>query len=927
MGLYSWQNAAGNAALSRHWSVLADNFRTGKESHGPVYAQQRSSVAGGQGDWAIRLDETRLPLISLSARASECPSLVGQYAAIFVPDLKMGPTSRVIEVEGKTLRVWDSPFSSRNIGIPFDAEAWTSAIVRNGRELPVSRMRAFGSHPFFGVAYDFDYTEFTEPIGDHGHRCVLAPYVPLYAMHLNRKDGETTLDGVYMCWRPIIARAVEQEGGVAFDYTAMVLPDYHVFEIGTLAGGETTAGDQVVIDGRGFVVDAGLARQRLGDTAGTHFCCAVISSGISVLQFPHVVTDPDSSVCGTIEPIGVWANATSTYSPQYSISWLMGLMVASPVGECAAFEWSYPDNGKLVHLAHAAGAATTPPFPPHELSFIRNSLPRSDEWGEWANSLYPFTPHVNAVQTLEGPKSIHDELPDLRRKTPIYALRQHPENPGDWPSVEPYPERDVFARTASLQSWARTDCLSPYSSESPTLLRKNEDDAMVICGKRVNSVKIKFEPYEPEEFTALTGVAPVSTDGVPVLFGNISPYDIRFSDWAEEGSNNFRFFWYETAAVAPVNPKNYDAWFEPTQTIDPPADEQNSEPLFPIKRGKATRRAVGHRDAFVGTTVPAGLLPAQLEAQIISTQVCRLNAIGLPGGSTEPSADDCVGDIASLGVAPLTGEYVAERFSVGDVPAAGYLFRFADSGQWEADRAFNYTVRLRTVEVNDEWFVPAPIPAPQNYAVKQVRTEYWSPVAVAERWSLSSDLVEIYCSLSTMLQEAGTFDPDLSFGYEDQRDAIYRDHLVFDQPRGRMANVITYTEGYEPRPALKLVVNARSAMRGTLELDVDTSSIPGNWPWSLSSSESGQVAAKVSGTAGTGNVSGEGQTKSTHHVLRTFEHQFSADDTAALLAGDSVVASTWNQPGGSPNEPHVFDYGGLARRYKVTCTLDLEDVD
>lgn len=930
MGLYDWQNAAGNAALSRHWVVLADQFRTVNESNGPVYVQRNPFAGPALGVWGIYLSETELPLVRhTSIREPEFPSLISQYGISFtivIPSRRFSYTSRVIEVEGKTLRVWDSPFDGRlQSGMPFPPPevSWTSAVIRNGRELPISRMRAKGLHGFFGVATDFDYTEFTEPLGDNGYRCVLPPYVPLYAMHLPRNDGETTLDGVYMAWRPIIARAVEPAGGAAFDYMAMVLPDYHVFEIGTLENGETTARDRIVIDGKVFFVDAGLARERLGDTDGTHFCCAVISSGISVLQFPHTVTDKDATVCAVIEPIGVWSNPESSYSPQYSIAYVMGLMIAPPVGECAAFEWSVPDHGKLAHVAHAAGAATTPPFQNPVMfgdvnlgSPARLGLPVSEEWGTWANSLYPFTPHVNAVQTLEGPKSIHDELPSLRRKTPIYALRQYP---GDWSVVEPYPEREVFARAASLQSWARTDCLSPYSSESPTLLRKNENDEMLICGKRIKSVKIKFEPYEPENVGGVqTGTEPnpdpnVLADNPSFIFPWV--WDSQFVIGGESSATHG----WQTPP---------DTWWKPTGTTFPP----DGVAIFPaaqeafIRQGRATANKVWTRDIIATQDIPAGPLSPELELLIVSTLVLRMGSINSVGGNgtAQTVAAFCNDDIP-LPVAPLSGEYELSRFSVGDVPAAGYLFRFSGSGEWDGTQEFQYNLYLPTVAINDTWELLPPYT--WLWHRKPARDAYVSPVAVTETWELSSDHAELYCSLSTVLQEAGTFDPDLSFGYGDARDDIYRDHLVFDQPRGRIANVITYTEGYEPRPALKLVVNARSAMRATLEMDVDVSGVPDSYPWSLSGAQSSKIAAKVAGTAGTGNVSGEGQTKSTHHVLRTFEHQFSADDTALLLAGESVVASTWNQPGGSPNEPHIFDYGGIARRYRVTCTLDVEDVD
>jgi hypothetical protein len=350
-----------------------------------------------------------------------------------------------------------------------------------------------------------------------------------------------------------------------------------------------------------------------------------------------------------------------------------------------------------------------------------------------------------------------------------------------------------------------------------------------------------------------------------------------------------------------------------------------------LKQGRATWNTGVASRRVATQTVPAGDLDPELEKLIVSTPLCRIGSLGTAGRSGQAQTVDAfINADISLRLAPLTGEYELGRFSVGNVAAAGYLFRCSQAGDWNVQQVFDYTLNLPGISINDTW---EPLETANWWYGKENRTNATRIVPVTETWNLSTDHIELYCALSTVLQEAGTYDPDLSFGFDDTRDSIYRNHLIFDQPKGRIASVITYTEGNEPRPALKIVLNARSSMRATLTMDVDTSGIPDSYPWSLSDAESDKIAAKVSGTAGTGNISGAQQTKSQQHVLRTFEHQFTADETESLLAGESVVASAWDQPNGSPDEPHIFDYGsgntmpGTARRYKVTYTLDVEDVE
>jgi len=266
-------------------------------------------------------------------------------------------------------------------------------------------------------------------------------------------------------------------------------------------------------------------------------------------------------------------------------------------------------------------------------------------------------------------------------------------------------------------------------------------------------------------------------------------------------------------------------------------------------------------------SILSGTFKDLLYGQILLVRGTRL---GYPNASN---------DLTGLGITKfpalppgeLRSEYALTRLS-GD---ANNIFSCATTADLSKTLAYNRYAKLQVAGDN---------------------TFYAVPVPVTEAWSLTCN-VDMRCALGVRLQEYGTFSPGPG------SNAVYDAHVQPDNPRGRFRDTIAYVDGKAPRPALNLTLNVRLPLSGTLDVTVDTSQLPGNYPFHVDANRTTFVA-----------------TESAASGVSDWFHQFSADDTQTLLAGQSVDLLTW-QTYGETDKYRYLDCGGVGRRYRVRCSL------
>ncbi|NBZ97063.1 MAG: hypothetical protein EBR40_11695, partial [Proteobacteria bacterium] len=347
--------------------------------------------------------------------------------------------------------------------------------VREGRDAACHRGRAILSTGGFSQQVGIDYEPWTDAIGFDA-RALQSRYVTALAMFVPRSGGETAWGGVYACVRPVVRRALIPQLGTEIDHTDMWLPPCDLYEIGELTNAQMVSRDRVVKPARKpgqtfLFADLGLAIRQDGDQAEMLFSC---NAGMSVLEFQFTPESRDAMLAATIDR----EDSPFSYQLSFGENYFVGLTRCpfSGLWQFRGFPLITADHGGIVHLSHFAGAASTPPY--HDVGpDVQRALPRAPEWGTWPQSMYPYTPHANAIAALEDGVRLADKYPSRVKKTPIYSVFEHA--PGD---LEMYPSREVVAFAACLQPTQFGPVYSPYTSLANNMLAKPPNNGMVVCG-------------------------------------------------------------------------------------------------------------------------------------------------------------------------------------------------------------------------------------------------------------------------------------------------------------------------------------------------------------------------------------------------------------------------------------------------------------
>jgi hypothetical protein len=949
-----WSNAAPLAACGRRW-VYAGNFRTGREIFGLPYIQpfRRGRINPfDDGPWQVRLREDRLPFAD--TLTSEFMSLIPRH----IWQLS-GGHSETIAFGDNGLRLWTVYESLINITNQY-------LEISDGRQSPNNRMKAFLRSVYSGFSSfdrprqsNRDYTDITDDL-DGWARVLQRQHYGAVVMFVPFRQGVAELSGVYACLRQVVSHPLPTAGdGAVVPYSNRRLPLCCLLEIGELNDGAYVPRDSMVIPGTSCTIDMGTGRLDLAAMSGTRLYCAAAytsnvlpfpanttmapdsPSVVAVLDFPFANNDVDAQLCGQLfgEPAEWIVRGTSFgRHSTFAAPLAFNRTPFSSIGECPASEvLNYPDHARLVRLSHFGGAPTTPPYQQLSSPQLRALVPRSEEWGAWPHSVFPFTPHIDAIFTAEGPVRLGSLDPQRLTQVPIYGLRDYDD--GGLQSVEPFPTRQVQAFTSCLESYSVAQCVTAYADNAPYLLEKPPANDMVIAGKRIKSVKVTLEPYTLDSIANVkVGIQSDLVEGPVSGFwlGStqaIWPFDRSTDGWKDDpnrAGNNM--YWVVTG----------------TDFLEPPTNPTFA-PGRTLYSGVAVVRFRIGQDSFLTQTIPAGPISSETEkAAVLYAQVRQQSPFNIGGenvpetvlGLYDPAAADAA-PLTPLGPAPLTGSYTCERITFGAAPGAGNWFYYAGEGDWSCDEVVSHNAQMRSVTSTMAWSEPDNF---GNAIPTETVDQFGHLVPITENWSLRADFVELHCQLEVMLQEAGTFSPDdtrLAFSQPslgtDERAVIAGRHLVFDDPKGRLIDFVTHTEDNEPRPALVVTLHGRSVMRGTVSVTVDTNVFPIEYPWSLTDASSAKVASMAGGTDGR-FIGDEWQTLDREpyseqlHGLSSKSVMFNADQLSALLAGDVVVATRWSERGVDQSQPDVWQVDGVPlfnapwRRYKISVKLNTEDV-
>jgi hypothetical protein len=265
--------------------------------------------------------------------------------------------------------------------------------------------------------------------------------------------------------------------------------------------------------------------------------------------------------------------------------------------------------------------------------------------------------------------------------------------------------------------------------------------------------------------------------------------------------------------------------------------------------------------------------------------------------------------------APLTGSYELSRFSIGDVPSAGNMFRYSGVGEWSFNRTVTYNVYPLVTSIDDYWLdtgVVSQVTGQRLHQRWQSRTARYATVPITENWKMRTDYAELHCTLGSALQQYGEYQSDPAVAFNNDAQAINwfkQTFLKHDQPRGRLAETVVYVDGQEPSPVLTMTLRYRTAMRAELTCSVDTSDLP-EYPHSMNNSTSEVIDGTVAGLTGSGTVSGENQTVDGHHAFQALSFTFNKEQTAQLMNGEEILVTQW-QKETNPQRPVFADTGGI----------------
>lgn len=768
--------------------------------------------------------------------------------------------------------------------------------------------------------------------------CNLTADRPRHLMYLTIENSQVSMDGVYLCERPLKQNYAPPEeyttvNGILLlplkDYSRLTLPDYYsVVEIGTMQDGNCSPQQKVVVRNGAF------ARCGLGKVDGESHkwvCCLVAGlefnsgydgggfiSAAHALEFDYS-PPPHSGAVGLL----------TTNQGNY---WTTGF--SAPVSaDGQAMSRRPVDHGALCQLSFYGGAtsvvASNEPY--------LHQWPRDQEWTSWANSLFPGTFHSAVLRTasdkLEPREDVagNDAIP-----LPVMGLRYKgvagidDSNATNW---ETYPVRNCTAKVACIQAHAPFVDPSAASEHSQYIHSPTQGNNFVFDGKVITGFKVKFTPH----FNQTTPLATALIDEPAYSFIPDEDYDAAAATHQKDtGFSDAQFFFWVTNGTPITKP-----------------DEPNNESKW-VYNGTLYNLS-GALPTFEMTNFPEGDVDEETEAMCIALEHSRPLHFGrMPLGFDydtryNPNGFQVAGTPRpfavenSLAVAPLTGEYDFAPFEVEGIPSASFLFRHAGQGDWSTYKQLEWSYVIPATTVTSE-YVWRDWGNPPGYDQHVTGTTTSHNVEVVEQWSLRCDHVEMYGELFSGLQEAGqrTNLPDS----RTIRQIIENAHRLIDTPAGKSDSPhIAYTQGNEPRPYLCLGLYVRSVMRGESVMDV-TPNID-SYPWSLSGHE-GFVGTQCTGTNGTGEYDGESRpippvslqstplfnpndpvtmrppTVAEHHPFKRFVVAFSADQTEQLMDGQTVTATMWeNGSNGEENKPRLFVYGAGVRSYAVALTLNV----
>jgi hypothetical protein len=906
-----WMNAAPLAALSRHWAMSAGRGSVGEINvtgmpYANTFVRGRVPFAIDNLRWQIRLDERSLPFLTAAPNVNAFNSLI--------PILKItgGDSYSTITVNGREFVTEDF---YEDVRLPFLGEPLT---VFRGREKPCQRAQVrLVASVFFGLP-DGDYTEISDDINGTA-RAIKRDFVFCHVMFMPRANGVTSWGGNYVCLRHVLPRAIVSSAGTVIDYKDLRLITCSLAEIGELSNGVLFPRDSILVPADNVSVDCGLAREVLSGQ-GTAFQCVLGFGGISVLQFPFVLSDVDAQLTARLSLIpNVFTSEETLATPLLSLG-AFGRFTKAPyagIGECPAFEIKHQaDHARIVKLSHYTGAITTPPY--HE--FVeggRQDVPSLPEWETWSHSLYPYTPHHHFVVSADGGVDLGDVDASRRRPTPIYGLQDVTRFSAQ--TIEMFPQRQAQVRASCIEGFSQSGFATPYADNAAYMLGKTPNNDMVIAGKRITGVTVRLDPYATEDIEEVrVGVEPIQKPAGGSVTLTHNAFDRSQSRWV-----NFE-------ALDNDNLGDDLYWFKQSSAEIPAGATPVVTGQTALYNGFEIDNDVQAVDAYEIQGIPKGEVSGELEESVVLFQHAftlvpfQIGEDGAP--ETIPGLfkfrDRTQYEPTPVRYAPFTGEYQMSRMQLGGIQTAGNWFHYNGTAEFSVSQAVEYKVYLRANTTAFEWQVDETNAGEVASIIDAGSTFDFYDVPITEEWELKADHVEFHAVLEVRLQEAGTFNPNFTFGFGDERDVLYASNEIFDQPRGRVRDIVTYTAGNEPRPAIFLKLYGRSVMRGSVSVSADTSNLPGEYPWSLSNTESPRVASMAGGVPGRFNGDTWETIDNNQSQFFVFEYQFNADQTEQLLNGQTVVATRWAEPGPSPNEPAAWVYGqGLALASKVSVSL------
>lgn len=712
-----------------------------------------------------------------------------------------------------------------------------------------------------------------------------------------------------------------------------------------------------------FRVRACLARGDIYSQSGTKFVLSVLSTVepptsywynahadvfsavASDISFPFVPPTADHSVLTETK------NSTFDY---YAGSWWMSNWLAGnggyPVGECPAIASRTGDHGSLSRVSFQSGTlAWQWPYPAYSTldGSSYSSVPNAAQW-----AAFPYSRPVNAIQpdSAAMPPSFESEPQAATSPTVAATVIDG--------QAFPYPTGQAQAVASCIQSHAAFVDAGTGSSHASYVETSPADGSFVIAGKKVLSVELSFSPVA-SSYTGINADLHLDTESPAVLPTGIVSATSTGTAYGPSptATMNETTGFYQGYSYYAANYQRYAYWWKYGSTVSCPGTPASVFSTPSVAYSGDYWDTSGTASSLSYTTFePLQPLTRQQHDNIVLHEHVRF-ASRLPESFCRqdwPLAAQLVEAVPNepgrLSVAPLLGTYTLSRFSVGDIPAAGNIFRYGGAGSWSMSGSVDYTLVLPGAHVEKSYKLWS---AWNNeYYVATDYTQKPATVSVNEDWDLSTDHVELYAAISTGLQEYG----ELSVSGTQPDDEVRSPEL----PKGRASSAfVIHSPDTPPRPTLSIFLSARTVMRGSMKMTLtapEMMSFAGNFSQrdsvvsqrcrgsqgpplstaysSLEYAPLYETDGYVDSTSGPRGV--KSQTVQTDHGLVDFEPiSFSGSQTARLLAGETVQATNWSaseaENRSKPVTVHlgagpVLPASDMPRLYTVSLKLNLADL-